>query len=62
MTVEEYILNEYAEKRFPFFSVIEIINKFGEKGKDELNKLFLERKIRPRPGMNGKLIELINKI
>ncbi len=57
--VEKYIKEEYKKDHWPFFTAVEIINKFGEKGRDELNKMFLERKIRPRPGMNGKLIELI---
>jgi hypothetical protein len=57
--VEKYIKEEYNKNHWPFFPAVEIINKFGKSGRDELNKMFLEKKIRPRKGMNGKLIELI---
>ena len=44
----------------PFIGLVEIINKFGEEGRDELNELHKEGKIGRREGMNGWLIELKN--
>ncbi len=57
--VEQYLNNKYTRTHWPFFSLVEVINKFGEEGREELNKMFLEKKIRPRPGINKGLIELL---
>ncbi len=55
---EKYILLRYSKTRWPFLPVIEIINRFGEKGRASLNRLYREGKIRKRPGFNGPLIEI----
>lgn len=60
MTVTEYLESKYQKTKWPFFSEIEVMNKF--KGcNDELNQLFKEGKIRVREGMNARLIELITE-
>lgn len=57
--VEQYLTEKYNRSKFPYTSLVEIINKFGEAGRDELNKLKDEGKIRSRIYVNGRLIELI---
>jgi|GEM_PF-6702736 len=57
--VEEFLNKEYALTGWPFFRLVEVLNKFGEPGRNELNQLARERKVRSRGGMNGKLIELL---
>lgn len=59
MTVLSYLQNEYSASKWPFFSLVEILNKFGESGRKELNQLAKEGKVRKREGMNVKLIELL---
>ena len=51
--------SEYSKTKWPFFSLTKILNKFGESGRSELNKLAKEGKARKRLGINGYLIELI---
>lgn len=60
MTVTEYLELKYQKTKWPFFSEVEVLNKF--KGcNDELNQLFKDGKIRVRKGLNGRLIELITE-
>lgn len=58
MQVENYLKSHYEKTKWPFVGLVEIINKFGEEGRDELNELHKEGKIGRREGMNGWLIEL----
>ena len=55
----EYLQQQYAVKGWPFFSHVELINKFGEEGRKELNELREQVKVRSRIGINGRLVELI---
>lgn len=56
-----YLQSEYAKTKWPFFSLPQILNKFGEEGRSELNKLTKAGQIKRREGMNCWLIELINE-
>ena len=58
--VEKYLTEEYERTRWPFFRLVDVLNKFGEPGRDELNRLAREGKVRGRNGMNGKLVELLH--
>lgn len=60
MTVENYLEEKYSATRFPFFPVVEILNKFKEDGRNQLNELHKAGKIAKRKGLNSDLIELTN--
>lgn len=56
----EYLISQYKIKKWPFFSLIEVLNHFnGINIHEELKVLEKEKKIRFRDGINGKLIEII---
>jgi len=57
--VEQYLTEKYSRTKFPYFTLVELLNRFGEAGRDELNRLKDEGKIRSRIYVNGRLIELI---
>lgn len=61
MTVFDYIQFRYHATKFEFIPLIEIINKFGEGAKDELNSLRKQGLIRRRDGGNGVMIEYLPK-
>ena len=56
----EHLKSTYASTRSPFFRVVKLQNQ-GIYDKAEANKLKDEGKIRKRRGVNGDLIELIEK-
>lgn len=56
-----YLQSEYAKTKWPFFSLTQILNKFREEGRSELNKLAKDGHIKRREGINCWLIELIIK-
>ena len=63
MNVIDYIESRYAKTLFRFIPLVEIINKFGEQGRGELNELRKQGLIRRREGGNGTVIEYLpNKI
>ena len=55
----EYLQQQYSLKKWPFLYHVELINKFGEEGRKELNELKAQGIIRGRTGINGRLVELI---
>ena len=57
--LEQYLKEQYARTKWPFFPLVELLNRFGEEGREELNKLKQEGKIRSRIFVNGRLVELI---
>lgn len=59
MQILEYIEEKYRKTKWPFFSFIELQNKFGTDTKKQLNKLFLDGKIRKRRYINGVLVEYL---
>lgn len=59
MTVFDYIQTRYHSTNFQFIPLIDIIEKFGEGAKDELNSLRKKKLIRRRDGANGILIEYL---
>lgn len=59
MTVFDYIQSRYYATKFQFIPLIEVINKFGESAKDELNDLRKQGLIKRREGGNGPVIEYL---
>ena len=54
-----HLRSEYSKNPFPFFTVVELKNKFKEGTLDMLNELNKNGFIRKREGINGKLVELL---
>jgi uncharacterized protein YihD (DUF1040 family) len=64
--VEEYLKNQLKETGWHFISLVKLLNdlkqhKPVEDIRSDLNKLFIENKIAKRAGINGDLIEIIDK-
>lgn len=59
MNLLEYIEESYKRTKFRFFSLVKILEHFGEDGRDQLNKLKSEGKIKRRQGANDILIEYL---
>jgi len=59
MKVENHINKKYRLTRWPFFNLMEIIAVFGDDGREELNNLKKEGKIRRRRGANAPLVQLL---
>jgi hypothetical protein len=53
-----YLREKYKRTGFPFTTLTEITNLFGQEGKDELNKkLYKQGIVTDRKGANDKIIE-----
>lgn len=61
MKVFDYIQARYYETKYPFIPLNEVIAKYGEGVKDELNSLRKDGLVRKRIGGNGELIEYLPK-
>lgn len=59
MTVESHINAEYSRTRWPYFNFMEILNEFGEPGREELTRLREEGKIKGRKGCNSPIVQLL---
>lgn len=57
--VENYLKEKYNKTKWPFFSLPEILQLFGEQGRAELNQLRKQGKVKRRQGANNPLIELL---
>lgn len=54
-----HLQSEYSKNPFPFFTTVEITNRFKEDTQAQLNELRENGFIRRREGINGILIELL---
>jgi hypothetical protein len=59
MTVHDYIQEKYNRTKWNFIPLVEILNKFGESARDELNELRKQGLIKRREGGNGPVIEYL---
>ena len=59
--LESYMTTRYKENRWPFFSLISAKIEVGKNFEDDLSELKEKQMIRFRAGMNGELIEMINR-
>ncbi len=64
--IEEYLRNELKKSGWHFVPFIPLLNEIKkiateEEIRAELNRLYLEKKIKKRAGINGDLIEIIDK-
>ena len=57
--VEEYLNKEYNRTKWHYFSLMKLLNMFGEEVREELNKLREEGKVKSRNGSNGILVQLL---
>lgn len=64
--IEEFLRNRLKKTGWHFIPLVSVINhlkdqKTDEEIRAELNRLFLEKKIVKRAGINSDLIEIIDK-
>lgn len=55
-----WLKDRYNNTGFPYTAENDIETVFGNLPRDELNALFLEKKIRVREGMKRKIVELLD--
>ena len=59
-SVETYLRDKYASKKWPFIGFIETVNICGYNTVEQLKLLKEKGMVRSREGMNGPLIEILD--
>lgn len=62
MTVKEYLNQKYKKTKWSFIDLLEVLNEFGEDGREQLNQLVRDGYIQKRKGANNPVIEILKSL